>query len=210
MEITEDLKYYPASIVYRNKEQEVIMTAAEKKHIEKLVKEEQGRLLGFIRRRVDNEDDALDIMQDVYFQLTAGFNDIRRASSATAWLFSVARNRITDHYRKKKPERLSDKKVPQKGDEAPLMLEEILPSLTRSPEDEFMREVIWERIEECLSQLPEAQRDVFIMNEFEDMSFKEIASITGEGINTLLSRKRYAVTYLREQLRELYKEITDE
>jgi RNA polymerase sigma factor (sigma-70 family) len=185
------------------------MTAAEKAHIEKLVKEEQGQLLGFIRRRVENEEDARDILQDVYYQLTAGFNDIRLASSATAWLFSVARNRITDHYRKKKPERLSDKSVRQQGEEGPLMLEDILPALTRSPEDEYMRGVIWEKIEESLDRLPEEQREVFVLHEFEDMSFKEIASLTGEGINTLLSRKRYAVTYLREQLRELYNQILE-
>ena len=185
------------------------MTAAEHKYLEELVRNEQGRLLGFIRGRVADEDDALDILQDVYYQLTAGFNDIRRAGSATAWLFTVARNRITDFYRKKKPERFSEKKVERNGEEKPLMLEEILPSLTRSPEDEYMRGVIWERIEECLDRLPEAQRDVFIMNEFEEMSFKEIASVTGEGINTLLSRKRYAVTFLREQLRDLYNQITE-
>jgi len=187
------------------------MTAAEKKHIEKLVKEEEGRLLGFIRKRVDEEEDVRDIAQDVYYQLTVGFNDIRSLTSITSWLFSVARNRITDHYRKKKPDRLSDKVVaPKGGEDGPLMLEDILPSLTRSPEDEFMREVIWETIEACLDRLPEAQREVFVMNEFEDMSFKEISELTGEGINTLLSRKRYAVTYLREQLRELYTEITED
>jgi RNA polymerase sigma factor (sigma-70 family) len=99
--------------------------------------------------------------------------------------------------------------VQQGGEEGPLMLEDILPSLTRSPEDEYMRGVIWEAIEASLEELPEAQREVFIMNEFEDMSFKEISEITGEGINTLLSRKRYAVTYLREQLRELYTQIIE-
>ena len=185
------------------------MTAEEKIYLADLVQEEQGRLLGFIRRRVKKEEDARDILQDVFYQLPAGFNDIRRASSATAWLFSVARNRITDHYRKKKPERLSDKQVVRTGSDDPLMLEEILPALTRSPEDEYMRGVIWERIEESLDRRPEAQREVFIMNDFDDMSFNEIASVTGEGINTLLSRKRYAVTYLREQLRDLYTQITE-
>jgi RNA polymerase sigma factor (sigma-70 family) len=186
------------------------MTAAEKKHIEKLVKEEEGRLLGFIRKRVDREEDVRDIAQDVYFQLTVGFNDIRKLTSATSWLFSVARNRITDYYRKSKPELFSDQVVAQKGGEdGPLMLEDILPSLTRSPEDEYMHGVIWETIESCLERLPEEQREVFVMNEFDDMSFKEISELTGTGINTLLSRKRYAVTYLREQLRELYKEITE-
>lgn len=186
------------------------MTAAERIHIENLIREEEGRLLGFIRKRVDNEEDARDIAQDVYYQLTSGFDDIRSVASLTSWLFSVARNRITDHYRKKRPERLSDQVVRTPGGEGePLMLEDILPALTRSPEDEYMRGVIWETIESSLEQMPEAQRDVFVMNEFGDMSFKEIASVTGEGINTLLSRKRYAVTYLREQLKELYEQIKE-
>ncbi len=165
-------------------------------------------MLGFIRNRVGDEEDARDIMQDVFYQLSAGFNDIRSVSSITSWLFTVARNRITDYFRKSRPERLSDSRVasPDAGEDS-LMLEDILPSLTRSPEDEYMREVIWDTIEACLSRLPEKQRDVFVMNEFEDMSFKEISEITGEGINTLLSRKRYAVTYLREQLMDLYKQL---
>jgi len=186
------------------------MTAEEKKHIEKVVKEEEGRLLGFIRRRVDREEDARDIAQDVYYQLTVGFNDVRSVASLTSWLFSVAPDRITNHYRKKKPENFSDLGVKAKGEGGePLMLEDILPALTRSPEDEYMRGVIWEAIEASLERLPEEQREVFVMNEFEDMSFKEISAITGEGINTLLSRKRYAVTYLREQLRELYIQIKE-
>jgi len=186
------------------------MTAEDKIQIERLINEEQGRLLGFIRKRVDLEEDVQDIAQDVYYQLTSGFDDIRSVASLTSWLFTVARNRITDHYRKKRTERLSDRLVPgRESDEAPLMLEEILPALTRSPEDEYMRGVIWETIEACLDRLPEAQREVFVMNEFEDMSFKEISEITGEGINTLLSRKRYAVKYLRLQLRELYDQINE-
>ena len=177
------------------------MTAEEKKHIERVVKEEEGRLLGFIRRRVDREEDARDIAQDVYYQLTLGYDDIRSVASQTSWLFSVARNRITDHYRKKKTENFSDQVVKAKGEGGePLMLEDILPALTRSPEDEYMRGVIWEAIEASLERLPEAQREVFVMNEFEDLSFKDISELTGEGINTLLSRKRYAVTFLREQL----------
>ena len=184
------------------------MTAAERTYLEGIVNQEQGRLLGFIRKRVGHEEDSRDILQDVLLQLTTGFDDIRSASSITSWLFTVARNRITDYFRKNRPDRLSDRKVvnhdPQEG---PLMLEDILPSLSRSPEDEYMRSVIWESVQQCLAELPEAQRDVFIMNEFEEMSFKEIAEITGEGINTLISRKRYAIVYLREQLADLYKQI---
>ena len=186
------------------------MTTEDKIRIEKLVKQEEGRLLGFIRKRVDREEDARDIAQDVYYQLTVGFDDIRSVTSITSWLFTVARNRITDYFRKSKPELFSDKVVPgTDGEEGPLMLEDILPSLTHSPEDEYMRTVIRENIEACLERLPEAQREVFVMNEFEDLSFKEISELTGEGINTLLSRKRYAVTYLREQLRELYNQIKE-
>ncbi len=186
------------------------MTTEDKIQIEKLVKQEQGRLLGFIRQRVDHEEDARDIAQDVYYQLTVGFDDIRKVTSLTSWLFAVARNRIADYFRKSKPELLSDKMVPgTDGEDGPLMLEDILPALTRSPEEEYMRGVIWETIEACLDRLPEAQREVFVMNEFEELSFKEISELTGEGINTLLSRKRYAVTYLREQLGELYNQIKE-
>ena len=184
------------------------MTAAERTYLDEFVQREQGRLLGFIRSRVGDENDARDIMQDVLYQLTVGFNDIRSVNRLTSWLFTVARNRITDYFRKSKPELISEKQiVSQDAEEGPLMLEDILPALTRSPEDEYMRTVIWETIEACLDKLPSEQRDVFIMNEFEDMSFREISEITGEGVNTLISRKRYAVTYLRVKLKELYNQI---
>jgi RNA polymerase sigma factor (sigma-70 family) len=187
------------------------MTAEDKTRIEKLIEEEQARLLGFIRRRVRREEDARDIAQDVYFQLTAGFEDIRSVASLSSWLFTVARNRITDYFRKSRAEAFSDQVLSGTEDvDGPLMLEDILPALTRSPEDEYMRGVIWEAIEVSLERLPEAQREVFVLNEFEDMSFKEISGLTGEGINTLLSRKRYAVTYLREQLGELYEQIKEQ
>ena len=187
------------------------MTAADRTYLDEFVREEQGRLLGFIRNRVKDEGDAEDIMQDVLYQLTTGFDDIRSVHRLNSWLFTVARNRITDYFRKSKPELFSEKQiVSTDSEEGPLMLEDVLPSLTRSPEDEYMRKVIWETIEDCLDELPEEQRDVFIMNEFEEMSFKEISEITGEGVNTLLSRKRYAVVYLREELRELYKQIKTE
>lgn len=184
------------------------MTAAERKYLDEIVNEEQGRLLGFIRNRVGHEEDSRDILQDVLYQLTSGFDDIRSVTSLTSWLFTVARNRITDYFRKSKPELLADTLVVNNNpEEGSLKLEDILPSLSRSPEDEYMRSVIWNAIEECLESLPEAQRDVFVMHEFEDMSFKDISEVTGEGINTLLSRKRYALKYLREQLEDLYTQI---
>lgn len=184
------------------------MTTAERTYVENLVRKEQGRLLGFIRKRVSSEEDARDILQDVYFQLSAGFDDIRSVSSLTSWLFTAARNRIIDLSRKKKPELLADIKVSASdSEEGPLMLEDILPSLSGNPEEELMRGVIWETIEACLKRLPAAQRDVFVLNEFEELSFKEISELTGEGVPTLLSRKRYAVTTLREQLTPLYNQI---
>lgn len=166
-------------------------------------------MYNFIRKRVRDESDAEDILQDVFYQLTIGFNDIRSVNKITSWLFTVARNRITDYFRKRKPDLLSDKQVGNNTDseDGPLMLEDILPALTRSPEDEYMRSVIWEAIEESLGSLPEEQREVFILNEFEDMSFKEISEMTGDGVNTLLSRKRYAILFLRKQLKELYNQL---
>ena len=151
-----------------------MMTAAQQRYLDEIVRSEQGRLLGFIRKKVADEEDARDIMQDVLYQLTLGFNDIRSASRITAWIFTVARNRIADYRRKHRTERLQDRVVRQADGEEMLMMEDILPALTRSPEDEYMRGVIWERIEASLERLPEKQRDVFIMNEFEDMSFREI------------------------------------
>lgn len=185
------------------------MTAEEKSQINEIVKTEQKKLFGFIRRRVRDETDALDIMQDVFYQLTIGFNDIRSVEKITAWLLTVAKNRITDHFRKKRPVPLSTlkNKVSTDNDDQPLMLEDILPALTRSPEDEFMRNIIWNAIEESLGELPEEQREIFILNEFEDISFNEISARTGVGVNTLLSRKRYAVLFLREKLKELYNQL---
>jgi RNA polymerase sigma factor (sigma-70 family) len=182
------------------------MTAAEKAQIEKIVKAEQEGLLGFIRKRIRNETEARDIMQDVFYQLTIGFNDIRSINRITAWLLTVARNRIIDYFRKKKNVPLSDIKITEKNDpdEAPLMLEDILPSLAGGPEDEYMRDYIMDAIEESVEALPAEQREVFVMNEFDDLSFNEISARTGVGVNTLLSRKRYAVLMLRNKLKELY------
>jgi RNA polymerase sigma factor (sigma-70 family) len=120
----------------------------------------------------------------------------------------VARNRITDYFRKKRPVALSERPVSGRDtDGSPLMLEDILPSFSDDPEDEMMRDWIWDALEQALGGLPEEQRNVFIWNEFEDKSFREISGMTGQGINTLLSRKRYAILYLREKLQELYDQL---
>ncbi len=137
--------------------------------------------------------------------LTVGFRDLRKIENLTAWLYRVADNRITDLFRKKRPVSISYNENAKDDEDGPLSLEEILPALGSTPEDEEIKEMIWEAIEETLSDLPEEQRSVFVANEFEDMSFKEISRKTGIGINTLISRKRYAVLALRERLNELYK-----
>jgi RNA polymerase sigma factor (sigma-70 family) len=180
------------------------MSPKESEKIGAVYIDERKRLLGYIRNRVPDRVEAEDILQDVFYQLTIGFSDIRRIETLTAWLYKVADNRITDLFRKKKPVRIAYSESAKEDDDGPLSLEEILPPLGSTPEDEEIKELIWETIEETLAELPEEQRDVFVKNEFEDMSFKEISEETGIGINTLISRKRYAVLALRQKLRELY------
>ena len=180
------------------------MSPKESEKIGAVYKEERIRLLGYIRNRIPDKVEAEDILQDVFYQLTIGFSDIRRIEALTSWLYKVADNRITDLFRKKKPVRVNYLDNAGTDDEGPLALEEILPSLGSTPEDEELKELIWQTIEETLSELPEEQSYVFTANEFEDMSFKEISEKTGIGINTLISRKRYAVLALRENLIELY------
>jgi RNA polymerase sigma factor (sigma-70 family) len=181
------------------------MSPKESEKIGAVYKDERQRLLGYIRNRIPDSVEAEDILQDVFYQLTVGFNDIRRIETLTAWLYKVADNRIIDLFRKKKPVTMSYRDNAKDDDDDPLTLEEILPSLGSTPEDEEIKDLIWETIEETLSQLPEEQKDVFVANEFEDMSFREISEKTGVGVNTLISRKRYAVLALREKLGELYK-----
>jgi RNA polymerase sigma factor (sigma-70 family) len=181
------------------------MSPKESEKIGAVYKDERKRLLGYIRNRIPDSVEAEDILQDVFYQLTVGFNDIRRIETLTAWLYKVADNRIIDLFRKKKPVTMSYRDNAKDDDDDPLTLEEILPSLGSTPEDEDIKDLIWETIEETLSQLPEEQKDVFVANEFEDMSFREISEKTGVGVNTLISRKRYAVLALREKLGELYK-----
>jgi RNA polymerase sigma factor (sigma-70 family) len=181
------------------------MSPKESKRITSAYKTEHNRLLGYIRKRIPNSIEAEDILQDIFYQLTVGFNDIRRLESLTAWLYRVADNRITDLFRKKRHNTLSYNDNMSEGEDGPLTLEEILPSVGISPGDEDLKEMIWETIDETLSGLPEEQRSVFIENEFEEMSFKEISEKTGVGVNTLISRKRYAVLALRKNLNELYK-----
>lgn len=181
------------------------MSPKESEKIEGAYRSERKKLLGYIGRRIPDRMDAEDILQDVFYQLTVGFNDIRRIETLTSWLYKVADNRIKDLFRKKKPGTLSYRHNSTAGEDGPLELQEILPAMNTAPEDEELNDMVWETIDETLAELPEEQRSVFIQNEFEDMSFKEISEKTGVAINTLISRKRYAVLALRENLNELYK-----
>jgi RNA polymerase sigma factor (sigma-70 family) len=181
------------------------MSPKESEKIGDVYKAERKRLLGYIKNRISDRMEAEDILQDVFYQLTIGFRDIRSIENLTAWIYKVADNRIIDLFRRKKPINVSYSYGAKDDEDGPLSLEEILPSLGSTPEEDEIRDMIWDTIEETLSDLPEEQRSVFIANEFDDLSFREISEKTGVGINTLISRKRYAVLALREKLTELYK-----
>ena len=175
---------------------------------EETINRESGRLLNFIRSKVSNLEDAEDILQDVLFQFVNGYDTIESIEKATSWLFSVARNKIIDLYRKRnvRSGQISlDKTIDD--DEASLSLVSILPDAGNTPEDAYFKELMWEAINNALGELPKEQRSVFIMHEFEDKSFKEIAKETGVAVNTLISRKRYAILAMRIILADLYKEI---
>jgi RNA polymerase sigma factor (sigma-70 family) len=170
---------------------------------------EKDRLLSFIRNRVSSTEEAEDILQDVFYQFVAGFNSIESMDRVTSWLFSVARNKIIDRYRRDaaRPQRADLGIQAGSEDDVPLTLQEILPDLGNTPEDAYLREMTWDAIMEALDELPEDQRTIFIQNEMEEKGFREISEETGVSINTLLSRKRYAIIALRKKLQQLYNEL---
>ena len=175
--------------------------------ISEVVKREQSRLRNFIRRRVPDPRDAEDILQDVFYELVEANRLLMPIEHVTGWLFRVARNRITDLFRKKRPESFSDTAVLDEGDEL-LQLENLLPSPDAGPEVLYARSVLLDELELAVDELPEEQREVFVAHELEGRSFKEMAAETGVSVNTLLSRKRYAVLHLRERLQSIYDEFT--
>jgi len=164
-------------------------------------------LFQFIRRRVDDEGDAEDILQDVFYELIAAYRLLQPIEQVGAWLYRVARNRIVDRFRRRKPEALSDP-VMDAADENTYLLEDLLPSPDLGPEAAYARSALLEELDAALGELPVEQRDVFVAHELEGRSFKELAGETGLSINTLLSRKRYAVLYLRQRLRAIHDEFT--
>jgi len=170
---------------------------------------EKDRLLGFIRHRVSTLEEAEDILQDVFYQFVAGYETIESLDRVTSWLFSVARNKIIDRYRRDsvRPKKSDFTMTTGSEDGTPLTLQDILPDLGNTPEDVYLREAIWDAILEALDELPLEQREIFILNEIEEQSFREIAEKTNVSINTLLSRKRYAILSLRKKLQRLYDDI---
>jgi RNA polymerase sigma factor (sigma-70 family) len=175
--------------------------------ISEAVVRDEPRLRQFIRRRVADRAEAEDILQDVFYELVEANRLLMPIDHVTGWLFRVARNRIIDFFRKKRPESFSNFAVANE-DEEQLELEDLLPSPDAGPEAFYFRNVLLDELELAIDQLPEEQREVFVAHELEGRSFKEIAAQTGVSLNTLLSRKRYAVLRLRERLQDVYDEFT--
>ncbi len=165
-----------------------------------------GRLLAFIRRRVLDTAEAEDVLQEAFYELVAAYRLMQPVEQAGAWLMRVARNRIIDRFRKKRPELLADQGLELDDEDGLSSLEELLPSAEDGPEALALREVMLGRIEVALAELPAEQRDVFIAQELEGASFKELSARWNVGVNTLLSRKRYALLHLRKRLQAAYEE----
>ena len=183
------------------------MAREQDERISEVVEREQSRLRRFIRRRVPDPRDAEDILQDVFYELVEANRLLMPIEHVTGWLFRVARNRITDLFRKKRPESFSDAGVADEDDER-MPLEDLLPSPDAGPEALYARSVLLDELELAVDELPEEQREVFLAHELEGRSFKDMAAQTGVSVSTLLSRKRYAVLHLRERLRSVYDELT--
>src|SRR5947207_12985406 len=177
------------------------------RQISEIVAEERSRLRNFIRRRVPDPRDAEDILQEVFYELVEANRLLMPIEHVTGWMFRVARNRITDLFRKKKPETFSEAAVEYETGEV-LKIEDLLPSPDAGPEALYARHVLLDELELALDELPDEQREVCIAHELEGRSFKEMAAEAGVNVNTLLSRKRYAVLHLRERLQSIYDEFT--
>ena len=169
---------------------------------------EQPGLRRFIRRRVADEADVEDLLQDVFFELVRAHRLLMPVEFVTGWLYRVARNRVTDLFRKKKPETFSENVYADEEGEL-LELGDVLPAADAGPEAQYFRSMLLKELERALAELPPEQREVFVGHEIDGRSFKEMARESGVSVNTLLSRKRYAVLYLRERLERIHSEFLE-
>lgn len=188
------------------------MAELQNSNMQDTFRRERVRLLNFIRQRVNRQEDAEDILQDVFYELLMMNRLMKPVEHLASWMFTVARNKITDLYRKKKPILLEDMITTRNDDgeeENQYLLAEILPSVNNSAEDRIMSNAILTALADALDEMPKDQREVFIWHELEDKSFKEIEVLTGAPLNTLLSRKRYAVLFLRQRLQHLYDDLNN-
>ena len=184
-----------------------IMTDEQNYRIAETIEREQTRLRNFIRQRVLDESEAEDILQEVFYELVQAYRLMKPVEQVGAWLYRVARNRIIDRFRKRRPETFSNHATAGEEEGEWFPWEDLLPSPDAGPEAAYVREVLMEEIDAALDELPEEQRDVFIAHELEGRSFNDLAAETGLRVNTLLSRKHYAVLYLRRRLRVIYDEF---
>jgi RNA polymerase sigma factor (sigma-70 family) len=176
------------------------------RQISEVIAKERSRLRNFIRKRVPNESDVEDLLQEVFYELVVATRLLKPIDYVTGWLFRVARNRITDFFRKKKPENFTDTAM-EDDDGGLLEIEDLLPSPDAGPDALYLRGVLFDELDRALAELPREQREVFIAHEIEGRSFNELSAESGVGVNTLLSRKRYAVLHLRERLQSIHDEF---
>ncbi len=178
--------------------------------IENLYKTDRKKFLGFIRQRVRSQEEAEDILQDVFTNVLAASKNVQKPiENIASWVFTAVRNRIIDSYRKKRAETFSDMQTPGQAEDGVDAFENFLGDISDSPETDLVRKTIWEAVQVGLQELPDEQRDVFVKNEFEGISFREMSEESGVNINTLLARKRYAVLHLRRKLKDLYSSINE-
>lgn len=185
----------------------ITVTTDQDRQISEIMAQERSRLRNFIRRRVPDPADVEDIVQDVFYKLVEANRLLMPIDHVTGWLFRVARNRITDLFRKKKPELFSDAALENEEGDV-MQIEDLLPSPDAGPEALYLRNVLLDELELALDELPDEQREVFVAHELEGRSFKELSAESGVGVNTLIARKRYAVLHLRERLQSIHDEFT--
>jgi len=185
----------------------ITLMTEQDRRISEVIAEERPRLRNFIRKRVRNDADVEDLLQEVFYELVEANRLLMPIEYVTGWLFRVARNRITDLFRKKRPENFTDRAARDEDGELQ-RIEDLLPSPDAGPEALYVRSVLLEEIEFALGELPAEQREVFVAHELEGRSFKELSAESGVSVNTLLSRKRYAALHLRERLQSIHDEFT--